>query len=519
MSSTVRKGQLVGSMSRLSQNIIYNLAGQSLLAALSFVAAKFVFKQLGAEALGIIYFTLTLNLVLSAVLAMGINETTVREISSHSTSDPGYVGDLIRTASLFYWGAYALFALVIFLAAPLLVHRWINLGDLGPGMAIRVIRILGIACLVALPRSFYTSLLCGLQRMEFNNGIDVSVSALQQLGIVLILIMGGRLPFVIYWMSACFALSIISYLVICAHFFSWHVLVPGYIGGIVGRNFAYTSHMAIISLLAIIHMQADKLIVSKLLPIGLFGLYTVAYGAVSRTSSMSSAIFQGSFPHLSALHNARERLIMLSQYRKLQDLVCLATIPLFAGVIFAAMPLFTLLFNAQAARLLFLPVVFLCTGFYMNGALTIPYAFSLAVGRPDISARSNLYALFIVPPTTVVLVHRFGLNGASCSWVLYNLFAYIYALPRICRECLVTSTLGWYSHVLKAIALACLTYGGAALILPLHHSILSLCGAYVLASLLFVSGTFALMGSELRLTISSLVRNCRSRYAEISPIG
>ena len=71
-------------MSRLSKNIVYNFFGQGLLLLLGFVAVKYVFKQLGEDALGIIYFTLTMNSVLCTVLELGISTTTVREVSAHS---------------------------------------------------------------------------------------------------------------------------------------------------------------------------------------------------------------------------------------------------------------------------------------------------------------------------------------------------------------------------------------------------------------------------------------------------
>ena len=504
-------------MSKLSRNILYNLAGQLLLAGLSFVAVKYVFKQLGGDALGIIYFTVALNAAFTSVLGMGMAETTVREVSAHFATEPGYIRDLIRTASLFYWGAYLLFAVGLYYGAPVLVHQWINLKTLDPDTAIRVLRILGIASFAALPRAFYTSILRGLERMEFNNVIDVSASALQQFGTLVILFRGGGLLSVVYWMSACYVLAIVVYLPVCAHFFSWGALLPGFMSGVVGRNIGFASHMAMISALAMIHMQADKAIVSKLLPIALFGLYTVAYGAVARSASLTNAIFQGAFPHLSSLHNAQERVSMMSQYRKLQDLVCFATVPLFTALIFAAKPLFTLLFNAEAARILLLPVVFLCVGFYLNGTLTIPYAFSLATGRPDISARSNLYAVFVVLPVTAALVYFFGLTGAAFSWVFYHLFAYMYAMPRVCRECLGSSTLAWYFHVLKVIALAAVAYGTAWVLLAVTGSttVLPLGVAYVVASSLFFLGSFFLIGTELRGTFRGLLRNLLARYAEV----
>src|SRR2546427_12057283 len=112
-------------MLKVSRNIISNLVGQGLLLILGLVAVKYVFKQLGEDAVGIIYFSLTMNAVLCGVLEMGICITTVREVSAHNDNEPGYIRDLIRTTSLFYWGLYLLLALVVWLCAPYVVQSWI----------------------------------------------------------------------------------------------------------------------------------------------------------------------------------------------------------------------------------------------------------------------------------------------------------------------------------------------------------------------------------------------------------
>lgn len=503
-------------MSKLSRNILYNLSGQLLLASLGFVAVKYIFKQLGGDALGIIYFVVAVNAALGSVMGMGMNETTVREVSSHLKSEPEYVRKLLRMEGMFYWGAYVILAACLYLAAPWLVHEWINLKTLDPHTAIRVMRLLGIAGFLALPRSFYVSILRGLERMEFNNIIDVSASAAQQIGTLVILFTGGGLLYVVYWMAACYGFAILAYVPTCAHFFSWGAMLPGFVSGVISRNISYTSHMAMISLLAMIHMQSDKAIVSKLLPLTLFGLYTVAYGAVSKAATLTGAVFQGSFPHLSGLYNAHDRAAMMTQYRKLQDLVCFATVPLFAALIFAEKPLFQLLFNAAAARTLLLPVAFLCVGFFMNGALTIPYAVSLAVGRPDIASRSNLYAVFIVLPTSVVLVYYFGLSGAALSWICYHIYAYSYALPRICSECLECHTRAWLCRALKIIALACLTYGVAWSVscLTMQRSIVTLSVAYLLSTVAFCTISYKMLGVELRNTLQTFFRGLRIRFGE-----
>jgi len=505
-------------MSRLAKNTLYNLAGQGTLMVLGFLAVKYIFRQLGEDALGIIYFALTVSTVLSSMLEMGIGSTAVREISSHATNEPAYILDLVRTGSLFFWSVFVFFALALLLGAPAITSHWIKLRTLDAETATRVLRIIGVASLVAFPRTFYVSVLRGLQRMEFNNVVDVATSGLQQVGTIVILLLGGGLIQVVHWFAICFFASIAAYAIIASRFFSWRALVPGFSWPVVKRNFNFASNMAVTSLLSVVESQADKVLVSKLMPIGMFGYYGIAYAGVSKGQLVTTSISQAALPSLCELHGAGDRTALLSQYTKLHDLLCFVTVPIFAAIPFAALPLFTFVLNAQAARLLLLPVTFLCLGFYLNATLSAPSVFSLAVGRPDISARFTVYALFVVLPAATFLIYFFGLKGAGFSWVVYHLFAYVYWIPLLCRECdLGISPVRWYAHVLRFLGPASVIYGSTWMICRTagHGSVYAFVVGYALASSLFVLGSFLLIGVELRNSFQGLVRNFRAKYAEV----
>lgn len=505
-------------MSRLAKNTLYNLAGQGTLMVLGFLAVKYIFRQLGEDALGIIYFALTASTVLSSMLEMGIGSTAVREISSHATNEPAYIVDLIRTGSFFFWSVYVFFALALLLGAPAITNHWIKLRTLDAETATRVLRIIGVASLLAFPRTFYVSVLRGLQRMEFNNVVDVATSGLQQFGTIVILLLGGGLMQVAHWMAVCFFAGIAAYAFICSRFFPRRALVPAFSLPVVKRNFKFTSNMAVTSLLSVVESQADKALVSKLMPIGMFGYYGIAYAGVSKGQMVTTSISQAALPSLCELHGAGNRNALLSQYAKLHDLLCFVTVPMFGAIPFAALPLFTFALNAEAARLLLLPVTFLCLGFYLNATLNAPYILSLAVGRPDIPARFNVYALFVVLPAAAVLVYSFGLAGAAFSWVVYNLLSYAYVIPRVCAECgLRISPLKWYAHVFRFLGPAAILYGSAWAICRTagHGSIWALTLGYGLASTLYVLGSFMMIGRELRGTLWGLLRNFRTKYAEV----
>lgn len=371
-----------------------------------------------------------------------------------------------------------------------------------------MLRVLGISSALALPNSLYGSLFRGLQRMEIPNIISVMTTGLQQFGTVLILAFGGNVFHVTYWFAGCYVLNLLIYIGASGRFFSARALIPGFSTELLRRNLGFASRMMSISVMATVHRHTDKLIISKLLPIGTVGYYGVGYINVSKGQLVTGAVSQAAYPSFSALFKTGDQAGLMSQYRKLQDLLCFGIVPIFAAIAFAVLPLFSYLINEEAARMLLLPVVFLCVGFYMNGTLNVPYVVSLAVGKPGITARLNFYALFAVLPVTAILTYFLGLIGGGLSWVFYHIFGYFYSVPRICRECLGTRAWEWYRHVFRIFILIALTYGIAWVVLSViyEYSILQLFTAYAAASICYATGAYLLIGNELRGVLTRRLR-------------
>src|SRR5438132_7770724 len=111
-------------MTRLTRNVMYNVVGQGLVLVLSLIAVRFIFRRLGDDVFGIIFFNITLTAVLTRVLELGVSSTIVREVSGASAAEGAYIKDLIGTASLIYWTTGVVLLAVIWIAAPLLVTNW-----------------------------------------------------------------------------------------------------------------------------------------------------------------------------------------------------------------------------------------------------------------------------------------------------------------------------------------------------------------------------------------------------------
>jgi O-antigen/teichoic acid export membrane protein len=510
-------------MSRVSRNVVYNGLGQALSVLLSLVAVRIVFRRLGGDALGLIYFSVAFSAALSVAVGLGVCESAVREVASHHRERPEYIASLIRTSSLLYWIAYLLLGLSACLLAPYLVHHWVKLSTLDDATAIRMMRILTLGALLVLPGGLYRALLVGLQHMGVTNLIDVAGKAVQQGGIFLILLLHGRLIHVAFWIAGTSFLNLLVYGFFCTRYFpSRALLIPGFSLAVVKQNVGYASGLMTITICSWGIGEMDKVMLSKLLPLALLGLYTFARGAINQGMLVTLAINNAIFPHFAGLHGAGEHDEMMRAYQKIQGLITYGTVLVFAAVPFAALPLFSRIFDMPSAHRLLLPATFLCIGYYMNGAITAPYVVSLAMGRPDITARQNVLALFIVPPVSAVAIYFFGLSGAGLSWVIYHVYTYSYGLPRICRECLRIEPRVWYWQVFRIMGSAFLIYGSAWGLLSWvgNFTLPALVAGYVAASLIYCAAAVGMMDESLRATIMSYLQRGLGRVQLVfAPLG
>lgn len=513
-------------MTRLSKNLVYNVTGQGLVLILSLIAVRFIFRRLGDDVFGIIFFNIVLTQLITGALELGVSSTIVREVSQHLDSEPAYVHRLIGTASTLYWTAGLVLMVLIWLTAPLLVTHWINLRTIDAGTASTLLRLMSATSLVVLPRGLYASIFRGRQLMQVNNAIDVGTALTQQAGILVILLAGGQVYIVGAWISVNALLSVTAYVIASGRAVGFRALVPTFSMEVVRRNLGFTGNMMMISLLSLVHTQSAQVIVSKLLTIGEFGFYGFASSTVYRATFVTGAAAQAAFPSFASLHAARDNFGLLQQYRKLQDLITYGTLPLFTGICFVALPVYGYVFDSGVAQRLLLPTAFLALGYWMNATLNMPYMLSIAMGRPQIAARQNLYALFVVLPVTAVLILQFGLPGAGFSWVFYHLFAWAYMVPRICRECIAPLTerpqerarvvLEWFVQAGKVLALAAVTYGVAWLVVGAigAFTLPVLVAAYVVGSAAFAIGAYVMIGPDLRQTLQRLRASLLTRKAE-----
>lgn len=494
-------------MSLLRRNITFNIFGQGAVIILGFVSFKYIYTGLGEDALGLIYFALMMSVLFSSALDMGLSKTTMREVAAHKNNDPDYVIKLTQTFSLLYLSAYILIIILFVVSLPMIIESWINLTSMDKELAYYVLLIMGTTSLLAIPKAFMTSICVGLQRMDINNSIEVSVAVIQQLGTILMLMQGESIITIAYWLAFINVLRIAIYYTIIARILSLKALFPKFSFFVIKKIKTYTTKMAWVSLLLVIHKQLDKVLISKLLPIGVLGIYSFTYNSIAKTSLITNAVAQAVFPSFSEMEKQDNNKKLLDQFFTLQDLLVFGTIPIFSFAIFFSVPVFTFLLDAGKAETLQLPIFFLCVGFYLNATLRLVSTYVSAIGKPEYIISVTKFLLLVSLPITVILIMEFGIIGAAMSWVLYYIFAAIYMVPRVYKGELHQPAFIWFKSVAVAVSLASLVYFPTWYVANVYlaNNLMSLILLYGVGTLLYCVLALNFAGKRLRLTVVNYI--------------
>ena len=495
----------------LARNILHNLAGQLLTLLLTLVAVKFILVRLGPGVFGVIFFVLTISPLLVAALEMGLSSTIVRQVAAHSGRDDGYITGLVRTSATIYWALYLLAVLSLLPLSSFLSTRWLHLEGLSAGDAALVLVVLSAGALTALPRALYSSVLRGLRDTATVNLVDTGTVAVQQTVAAILLALGaGTLP-VVTWLAAAYALATIVYAVAVGRRVGWVALAPSWTIAVVRDNLRFSRHVFAVSILQTVNQQLDRLVVSSLVVVSLFGAYSFMASLALRGSVLSLAIYLAGLPALAVLIAGSDHAAALARFRKLNDLQCYLAALTMTVVPFAVLPLGGYLFGHDVADRVWLPVSLVALGVFMQMAMSTPVAVALAAGRPGIVARAFAGGAAVAAPITYVSVRLFGISGGGIGIVVFNAIAGALMIPAVTRRLLGIPASDWFRQVGTVALLWAISFGATLTGLALSHHLqaLPLAGGYLAAALAFTLLFYRWgMGAELRgVTVRSAVES------------
>jgi O-antigen/teichoic acid export membrane protein len=432
-------------VSQVRRNVVANFAGQLWTALMGVIFIPVYIRLLGLESFGLVGFYLTLQ-ALAIVFDFGLAGTINRELARRDRLPPQQLRDLVRTLEWIYWPIGALIALLVWLGAGLIARHWLQPVDLEPDRVVTALGLMGASLGAQWASTYYTAGLNGLQRQVLSNALLALFATLRGAGVLVPLVLLRPTVEVFFvWQAAIGVLQTVVYAVVL-----WRALPAGSRGARFSRQQlarvgGFTFGLGAIALLSFGLIQADRIVLSRLLPLDQFGLYALAATVAAALLRVVQPWFNALYPRFSELHARGDETALRRLYHESTQWLAATVLPAAAVIAVFAEDLLRVWTREAAVSAAAAPLLaLLVSGTALNGLMNLPYAMQLAHGWTRLALWSNVLAILLVVPGVLFLALHYGPAGAASVWLLLNLGYVFIALPVMHRRILRGELMRWY---------------------------------------------------------------------------
>lgn len=418
----------------LKRNIIANFAGQGWQILLGLLVVPFYVKLMGIEGYGLVGFYLTLQAVFNSFLDFGLSVTITREIARYSVS-PDKINrtrDLVRTLEIGYWLIGLLLGLAVILGAPFIANNWLSAENISPDLIRQIVIAMGIATIFQWPLTFYQGGLYGLQKIVALNVITIGFTTLRSVGAVLLLWLFSPSAMTFFqWQILSILLQVITIALVLWRNLPASDHSPRFDYSLLVSIWRFAFGMSATSFVTFFLTSADRIILSKVLPLEFFGYYSLGTTLSAGLQSIGSQIMRVLFPDFSALVAKGDEGELRKLYHKSAQLVTVIILPATIIAVLFSVELIQLWTQDANTTLNTAPIAaMLFIGSAINTLLSVPHYLVLAYGWTSLGFFTNLISLFLIVPLMIVLSLRWGGLGAASTWVILN-SGYLLITPSI----------------------------------------------------------------------------------------
>lgn len=408
-------------VSAVAKNIAANYVGSAWSAVMAIAFIPLYVRYLGMEAYGLIGAFASL-LAVFALLDAGLSTTINRELAALSAKPDGAAGmrTLVRTLEVVYWGIGALIFVVLMFAAPL-ATSWVNTEKLSTSEVVTAARISGAAFALQWPLSLYMGGLYGLQRQVDVNIASAVTATVRGGGAVLVLLfVAPTVEAYFVWQGIASAANTVVLAVML-----WRNLPKGgearFDRAVLRRVHRFAAGMSATATIGVIITQADKWVLSKLLPLEAFGYYALASVVAGNLSRLTTPITTAVFPKMVQLAAAGSDEDQARIYHRSTQTMCAITFPVALTIcLYSPSVLRAWTSSVDVERTAPL-VSILIVGTFLNAIYGVAYTLQLAHGWTSLSITVNTLLAPCVVLGLVLVTGRFGTEGASVVVSLYHL--------------------------------------------------------------------------------------------------
>ena len=407
---------------RLGRNMIANGIGRAWAMLMSLVFVPFYINFLGIEAYGLIGFFATLMAVFS-VLDLGLPTTLNRELARRAAlaDERATMRAVVRTLEIIYAGMGVVIGGAVFLLSGPIARDWLNSGSLPVHEVETAIRLIGLVIACQWPGGLYGGGLLGLQRQVTANLLMAGVMTLRGVGAIAVLAWVDSSLTAYFTFQALVSLAA----VIAGRFILISSLPQGLARfdlNILKTVWKFAAGMMGVAIVTIALMQADKIILSAILPLEDYAHYVLAFTMGAAAGFIGAPIYTAIFPRFTELVSAGEDTRLRKLFHTQAQLIGAGVAALAMSVVMFAHELAYFWTRDASLAAEIAPMArLLAFGAALNAMMLVPHALTLAHGKAHYTLIANSIAASVIVPLVYVLAHAWGGVGAAFAWPLLNL--------------------------------------------------------------------------------------------------
>ncbi|MDB5410897.1 MAG: polysaccharide biosynthesis protein [Rhodospirillales bacterium] len=407
-----------------------------MLTALIGVACIPIFiRVLGPERYGIVALGATF-LSLSSILDLGVAPTLNREFAKASVirQQEQTLRDLLRTFEFFVWTVALALGVCAIALAPV-AGDWFRT-DLPESEVTNAIALLGIGLAVQWPISLYSGGLIGLQKQASLALINVLAAAFRSFGAVAVLwLVSESIRDFLIWqilVSACQTAALATLL--------WRQLPSSEhrakLRPALLRNlWSLALGMSGTTIIMVVATQADKIILSRLLPLETFGYYMIAWSIAGRLGMLTDPVIDSVFPHMTEIASRSGVQAIKDPYRLGVQLMTLVVLPLALTIAIFSHDISVLwTFGADYAQTVASLLSPLILGIALISLMDVPMVLQWAIGTSRLMFLAKLWGLCVLVPAIAFLSYFYGATAGAWAWPVVNGGVLILTLPLVHRR-------------------------------------------------------------------------------------
>jgi len=416
------------------KNIIANFIGRFWSIFSNFLFIPLYIKLLGFESYAIISFGLVIAGIM-AVLDAGLTATLSREFARSDLSF-SEKQRTFRTLETTYFGVTGIAIFLVIVFSNTIAISMVTSETYKPEEISLFIKIISIDIGFQLLNRFYLGGFMGLEKQVKANALQVAWGICRNgLVVITLLILPSLISFFVWQALSTLLFALFTGFLLRKHLKSKYLFgVERIDRNILKRNWRFAGGMLLISLVAALNTQMDKLAISKLLPIDSLGYYTLAIslsmGIIVLVNPVSIAIL----PRLTHLFTGDKTTEAQVLYNRVYKIVAILVFTILSSMFFFNYELIWIWTgNSELANKTsdFVPII--ASAVSMLALATIPYNIAIANGYTKLNNIIGIVSLLITLPGYWLATDHFGAIGAAYVYCIVQIFItviYIYLINR-----------------------------------------------------------------------------------------